>query len=460
MVHRLVHLRPFFLAAVAASFLAGAVAMGAAHAQVQPPAVQGPPAPGEQPTSQIGDERLAPELSEVPIDSSQYAAIQATYITTQTNLRIAEQAVTRADRTLTELIATEQRLDVQLHAAQARRDVAAVRIEVTRNGLRELAVEAYVLGGEDASSRAIGYDAADAALQHGSDWALVDAASAHHRDEYVTNVQIRDSANREIERTTTLLASVRDRQAETTLAQAAAVASVEQLTIEVEQRRLDVADSRFTGMVLGLDFPLVALDAFWKASVKVNAEAPQCGLRWEMLAGISRVEGVHGTWGGSSLDGRGNTTIRIKGPPLDGSKGTARVMDSDGGFWDDDTVFDRGVGPMGFLPTSWQAYGSDGNGDLVADPHNIYDAAEASARLLCRSRVRLDMESNLRDALFTYNRSQRYVGIVHGYITNYDAVPLPLPTDPVLQPPPIPMREPPSTTTTTVPPPPFGQATD
>jgi membrane-bound lytic murein transglycosylase B len=455
----LVRLRPLLLPLVAALVLAGVLAPTTAGSQTQPPAVTPPTTPGPAPVTQMGDERLAPELVNVPIDSSQHAALQAAYATAQNNLRIAEQAVERADRTLTELTAAEQRLDVQLRAAQLRRDVAAQQIEVTREGLRELAVEAYVLGGEDQTSRAVGHDAVDAALEHGSDWALIDAASAHHRDEYLTNVHIRDAANREIERTTTLLASARDRYAETTLARAAAVTTVDELVIEVEERRLGVIDSRFTGMVVGLDFPLVALDAFWKASVKLNSEA-DCGLRWEMLAGISRVEGVHGTYGGSQLDGRGNTTIRITGPPLDGRPGFATVMDSDGGYYDDDPVFDRGVGPMGFLPTSWQGYGSDGNGDLVADPHNIYDAAEASARLLCRTSRRLDIESNLRTALFNYNRSQRYVNIVHGYITNYDAVPLDLPTDPRLQPPPIPTDEPETTTTTGVPPPPFGAATD
>jgi hypothetical protein len=85
----------------------------------------------------------------------------------------------------------------------------------------------------------------------------------------------------------------------------------------------------------------------------------------------------------------------------------------------------------------------------VFDPHNIYDAAEASARLLCRSRERLDIEENLRGALFNYNRSQRYVNIVHGYITGYDAVPLGLPEDPFLMPPPV--RSPTTTTSTTAP---------
>src|SRR5690606_32615522 len=104
---------------------------------------------------------------------------------------------------------------------------------------------------------------------------------------------------------------------------------------------------------------------------------------------------------------------------------TAVVGDTDGGLWDDDPTWDRGVGPMGFIPTSWRIFGSDGNGDGKADPHNIYDAAEASARLLCWASGALDTDEGLRAALFRYNRSQRYVDIVVGYIRGYDALGLP-----------------------------------
>ena len=40
------------------------------------------------------------------------------------------------------------------------------------------------------------------------------------------------------------------------------------------------------------------------------------------------------------------------------------------------------VGPMQFLPSSWAAYGVDGNGDGVKDINNVWDAIFGAANLL------------------------------------------------------------------------------
>ena len=69
---------------------------------------------------------------------------------------------------------------------------------------------------------------------------------------------------------------------------------------------------------------------------------------------------------------------RITGPPLDG-RGVASIPDSDGGRWDGDATWDRAVGPMQFIPTTWRSLGRDGNADRVADPNNLFDAAVSAA---------------------------------------------------------------------------------
>ena len=33
---------------------------------------------------------------------------------------------------------------------------------------------------------------------------------------------------------------------------------------------------------------------------------------------------------------------------------------------------------MQFIPSTWSRYAADGNGDGVADPQNLYDAAHAA----------------------------------------------------------------------------------
>jgi membrane-bound lytic murein transglycosylase B len=388
------------------------------------PAAPAAPAVAAQATPEVDDSRLSPALATVPIDSSQYGVARSRFVTVQSNLTLAQDAFYRAAAAVTSLTGTEARLVTQIETAQARRLAAEQRLAELRESIEALAVDSYVRGGMGQTIQTDDLDLEDAA-EHGQEQALVRVVTNHHREDYDTNVRVRDHSTREIERNTLLLDSTRQRIAETVAARDSAGASAVRLAVELEAARKAVADSRMTAQVIGADFPLVAMDAFWRAAGKVNGEAPGCGLRWTILAGISRVEGVHGTWAGSSLDGDGATTKRITGPPLNGERNTAVVRDSDGGLWDDDTTWDRGVGPMGFIPSSWRIFGSDGNGDGNFDPHNIYDAAEASARLLCWASAGLDAEEGLRAALFRYNRSQRYVDIVVGYIRSYDALNLP-----------------------------------
>ena len=210
----------------------------------------------------------------------------------------------------------------------------------------------------------------------------------------------------------------------------------EQDAVEVLARRdrdvlvalVAVAPARLRADVVGdgIDFPLVALDAWVKA-----AEAAPCRVEWWALAGISRVESGHGTHGGGRLGARGYPSVRIVGPRLDGSFGFARIRDTDGGRWDGDTGFDRAVGPMQFIPSTWSRWGADGDGDGVADPNTIYDAAAAAARYLCAGRSDLTDEAQLRSAYFSYNHSDLYVAVVlaaaHGY---RDALTVPPPEAP------------------------------
>lgn len=100
--------------------------------------------------------------------------------------------------------------------------------------------------------------------------------------------------------------------------------------------------------------PAAVLLAYQRASERTATTTPGCRLEWSVLAGIGRVESNNGRAGiGITADG----TIRppILGPVLDGSAGTAAISDSDGGRLDGDPVWDRTVGPMQFLPSSWVA---------------------------------------------------------------------------------------------------------
>lgn len=65
------------------------------------------------------------------------------------------------------------------------------------------------------------------------------------------------------------------------------------------------------------------------------------------------------------------------------------------------------LGPMQFLPSTWAAYGADGDGDGVADVMNPVDAVHGAARLLCANGGA--DPSRLASALWNYNHSDDYV---------------------------------------------------
>jgi cell wall-associated NlpC family hydrolase len=66
------------------------------------------------------------------------------------------------------------------------------------------------------------------------------------------------------------------------------------------------------------------------------------------------------------------------------------------------------VGWMQFLPSTWEQWGVDGNGDGIADPWNATDGVYAAARYLAAAGARDD----LRRAVFAYNHSDEYVDAV------------------------------------------------
>ena len=106
------------------------------------------------------------------------------------------------------------------------------------------------------------------------------------------------------------------------------------------------------------------------------------------------------------------------GPALDGRL-FALILDAAGGRLDGDVVYDRAVGPMQFIPSSWALFGRDGNGDGQRDPNNYYDAALAAAEHLCGAGADTATESGLRAAVLSYNPSEEYLRSVVGQALRY-----------------------------------------
>jgi hypothetical protein len=168
------------------------------------------------------------------------------------------------------------------------------------------------------------------------------------------------------------------------------------------------------------------LDAYRRAESTMVVSDPGCGLNWWVLAGVGRVESNHARGGRLASDG---TTVRpILGPQLSGGPGVAAIRDTDGGRLDGDPVWDRAVGPMQFIPSTWVNYRSDGNGDGIATPHNMYDAALDAARYLCAGDADLRDPAQLARAIFRYNHSNDYVRIVLTWARAYSNGVTPIPS--------------------------------
>ncbi len=156
------------------------------------------------------------------------------------------------------------------------------------------------------------------------------------------------------------------------------------------------------------EIPVRALAAYAGASLRVAQIQPQCGIGWNTLAGIGAVESVHGSYLGARAVADGMVSPPIIGVPLDGSEGVMEILDTDNGELDDDTEWDRAVGPMQFIPSTWESYAQDGNLDDRADPHQIDDAALTAALYLCQSGGDVTTDDGWTAALATYNRSVSY----------------------------------------------------
>jgi membrane-bound lytic murein transglycosylase B len=204
------------------------------------------------------------------------------------------------------------------------------------------------------------------------------------------------------------------------------------------------------GGLLGI--PGTALKAYRNAADIMASEQPGCHIDWSLIASIGRIESNHAR--GGYVDRNGKTLEPILGPELNGIGPVAAVPDTDHGAYDLDALWDRAVGPTQFIPSTWLGYASDGNGDGLSDPNNIYDAALATARYLCSGGLDLSKPDQLRVAVYRYNNSDAYVATVILWAQAYRVGVMPLPDSPmpIGAPPPAPAL--PAPPPVTPPPPP------
>ncbi len=165
--------------------------------------------------------------------------------------------------------------------------------------------------------------------------------------------------------------------------------------------------------------PARAWSAYERASTVIAAADVSCHLSWALIAAIGKVESDHGRFGGRLMTVDGLVHPALYGPRLDGRHGVARIGDTDAGRLDGDTHFDRAVGPMQFIPSTWTVVGVDGDADGRRDPQDVDDAALATAVYLCSGPDDLSTTAGQRSSVFRYNHSTAYVDLVLSIMNGY-----------------------------------------
>ena len=174
-----------------------------------------------------------------------------------------------------------------------------------------------------------------------------------------------------------------------------------------------------------LRIPTMALSAYRNAERMMATAYPACGVSWNLLAGIGRIESMHAN--GGATDASGTAVRPIYGPSLDGTlPGNEVIVQSRSA---ERVTYARAMGPMQFLPGTWSRYASDGDGDGKADVQNLYDSSLATARYLCSGGMNLRDQSHVMAAILRYNNSVAYARNVLGWAAAYatGVVPVDLP---------------------------------
>lgn len=182
----------------------------------------------------------------------------------------------------------------------------------------------------------------------------------------------------------------------------------------------------------GLRIPPIVLNAYRTAEKIMATSAPGCGISWNLLAGIGRIESGHANSG--ATDARGTALTPILGPVLDGTlAGNEVIVQS---ISAGRVTYARALGPMQFLPGTWARYAADAVGDGKPDVQNVYDASLAAARYLCSGGLNLRDPSQVLTAILRYNNSMPYAQNVLGWAKAYVTGIAPVDLPPIVGPPP------------------------
>ncbi len=349
-------------------------------------------------------------IEDVLVESAAYRAAELDVQTAHENIAWAQERLRVNQHLIEQLASGLTQLDAGLPTLTSKIDIATDLVDEASADLVDLAVLQYVLKGTDTESLIASRYPADTA--HPARKAFImDTVMAGHQATLENAQNRRDDAKFAVAATLNGRGDIAKRLETAHIDLAHAQKLLAETSSRLPHLEARIANERRRTRVIGSDLSYVALDAYLLGARAANRDNPGCGLDWTILAGIGRVESRHGTYGGTKLDHHGRVEDPIIGIALNGQFETAIVGDSDAGTLDGDAVFDRAVGPMQFIPTTWAAFSADGNGDGVRDPQNMYDAARSAGNYLCFNGP-VNTDETLNQAILRYNASQVYVRAV------------------------------------------------
>ncbi|MGH3875020.1 MAG: lytic transglycosylase domain-containing protein [Pseudonocardiaceae bacterium] len=189
---------------------------------------------------------------------------------------------------------------------------------------------------------------------------------------------------------------------------------------------LDLVPGAVTRPAGPLGIPAVMIEAYQRAEQTMADTQPGCHLSYTLLAAIGRIESGHASDG--RVDAAGNTLTPIRGQRLNGSQNVTTISDTDQGALDGDLAWDRAVGPMQFIPSTWRRYGA-------GNPDNIHDSTLAAGRYLCAGGTDLSDPAQQQAAVLRYNHSAPYAATVLRWAAAYQTGVVPTLSAPGILPP-------------------------
>jgi membrane-bound lytic murein transglycosylase B len=130
-----------------------------------------------------------------------------------------------------------------------------------------------------------------------------------------------------------------------------------------------------------LRIPAAALSAYRKAEKMMATADPGCGLSWNLLAGIGRLESTRATTEPSAVQ----------------------------------AVSARTPAPKKMPSATWLRFAADGDGDGRSDAQNPFDATLATAKHLCSTGMNFRNQAQALTALMRYNDSMPFARNVLGW---------------------------------------------